>query len=172
MALFHTKTCSKHDDYMTPKSAWLAIEKYIPKDKVIWEPFYGDGSSGKDLMLLKDDLRVVIHQPNCDFFKNDLGECCISNPPYSAKKEVFNRLKKLGKPFIMICPSSMLNTKYIRELFGDSEDRLKIIIPNKRIQFIKYKNGKKVENQKNRCNFDCFYYCWKIPNLKNDITWL
>jgi len=40
MAGFHTKTFTKHDDYMTPKSAWEAIKQYIPKNKVIWEPFY------------------------------------------------------------------------------------------------------------------------------------
>ena len=41
MAGFHTKTFAKHDSYMTPKSAWENIKEYIPKDKVIWEAFYG-----------------------------------------------------------------------------------------------------------------------------------
>ena len=31
----------KHDDYMTPKYAWENIQHLIPKDKVIWEAFYG-----------------------------------------------------------------------------------------------------------------------------------
>jgi hypothetical protein len=170
MAGFTTKTFDKHDDYMTPKSAWVAIDKFIPKDKIIWECFYGDGTSGRNLMLLDDDLRQVIHG-DIDFFKQDFGEILISNPPYSIKKQVFTRLKKLGKPFIMICPSSMLNTKYIRELFGNSEDKLQIIIPSKRINFIKFVDGEKVPDQKNRCNFDCFYYCWKM-NLPRDIVWL
>ena len=39
MAGFHTKTFTKHDDYMTPKSAWEAIDQYIPKDKVVWKHF-------------------------------------------------------------------------------------------------------------------------------------
>ena len=127
MAGFSTKTFDKHDDYMTPKSAWVAIDKFIPKDKIIWECFYGDGTSGQNLMLLKDDFRQVIHG-DIDFFEQDLGEILVSNPPFSFKKQVFTRLKKLGKPFIMICPSSMLNTKYIRELFGNSKDKLQIII--------------------------------------------
>ena len=46
MAGFHTKSFIKHDDYMTPKYAWENIKNYIPKDKVIWEAFYGDGNSG------------------------------------------------------------------------------------------------------------------------------
>lgn len=32
MAGFHTKTFLKHDDYMTPKSAWVNIQHIIPKE--------------------------------------------------------------------------------------------------------------------------------------------
>ena len=167
MAGFHTKTFIKHDDYMTPKYAWENIKDYIPKDKIIWEAFYGDGDSGKYLQELSFN---VIHK-QVDFFDNDLGDIIVSNPPFSKKKEVFKRLKELDKPFIMICPSSILNTKYIRELFCNTENRLQIIIPKKRINFIKKIDGVIPENWGDRCNFDCFYYCYKI-NLKRDITWL
>lgn len=64
MAGFRTKTFAVHDDYMTPKSAWEAIHSYIPKDKMIWEPFYGDGKSGD---YLKELGFHVIHEP-MDFF--------------------------------------------------------------------------------------------------------
>ena len=64
MAGFHTKTFSNHSDYMTPKSAWTAISHLIPKDKLIWEAFYGDGNSGKYLTELGFD---VIHE-EVDFF--------------------------------------------------------------------------------------------------------
>ena len=49
MASFHSKTFQKYDDYMTPRSAWENIKEFIPSDKVIYEPFYGDGSSGETL---------------------------------------------------------------------------------------------------------------------------
>ena len=88
MAGFHTKTFLKHDDYMTPKYAWENISQYIPKDKTIWEAFYGDGMSGIFLTELGFD---VIHQ-QVDFFENDLGEVIISNPPFSKVKEIMKRL--------------------------------------------------------------------------------
>jgi hypothetical protein len=56
--------------------------------------------------------------------------------------------------------------RYIRKLFCEDENPIQIIIPRKRIQFIK--DGDKLEN---KCNFDCFYYCWKI-GLNRDIIWL
>ena len=167
MASFHTKTFIKHDDYMTPDYAWENIKEYIPKGKVIWEPFFGDGTLGH---ILTDLGFRVIHNDD-DFFKSDKGEIIVSNPPFSKKKEVFARLKELGKPFIMICPSSMINTQYIRKLFSDDEEPLQVIIPRKRIHFLKLVNGEVPEGWKNSCNFDCFYYCWKI-GLPRDILWL
>jgi len=160
MANFTSKTFIIHDDYMTPKYAWEDIKQYIPKDKLIWEAFYGDGKSGT---ILKELEFNVIHEP-IDFFENDLGELVISNPPFSKTKEVLTRLKILDKPFILILPSSKINTQYTRQLFKN--EILQIIIPKKRIQFIK--NGNEL---KNSCNFDCFYYCYKM-NLPRDIIWL
>ena len=167
MAGFHTKTFIKHDDYMSPKYAWENIIDFIPKDKVIWECFYGDGNSGKYL----EELGLNVIHEEVDFFKNNFGEILISNPPFSFKKEVFTRLRELDKPFIMICPSSMLNTQYIRKLFSNSEFPLQIIIPRKRINFTKLVDGVVPKNWGNRCNFDCFYYCYKM-NLERDIIWL
>ena len=161
MADFHTKTFKKDDDYQTPKYAWENIKEFIPKDKVIWECFYGDGKSGE---YLKELGFNVIHK-EIDFYKNNEGEILLSNPPFSDCKNIMLRLKELNKPFIMLMPSSKINTSYIRENFKDSEPPLQIIIPRKRIHFLK--KGK----IKNKCNFDCFYYCYKM-NLERDIIWL
>jgi hypothetical protein len=165
MAGFHTKTFIKHDDYMTPQYAWYNIKDYIPKDKILWEAFYGDGKSGE---YLKDLGFNTIHEP-IDFFEHNLGEIVVSNPPFSKTKEILQRLKELDKPFILILPCSKLTTSYIRELFHNCN--LQIIIPRKRIHFEKLIDGEKPKNWRNACNFDCFYYCYKI-NLERDITFL
>lgn len=164
MALFHSKTFLKHDDYMTPKYAWENIKQYIPKDKVIWESFYGDGKSGTYLQELGFD---VIHEP-IDFFKEDRGDIIVSNPPFSKSKEVMDRLYELDKPFIIIFPSSKINTQYFRKW---KDKNIQIIIPQKRIQFEKLIDGKKPDKWKSTPNFDCFYYCYKM-NFEKDIIWL
>ena len=157
----------KHDDYMTPKYAWENIKHIIPKDKVIWEAFYGDGKSGE---MLRELGFEIIHEP-IDFFESNEGEIIVSNPPFSKSKEVLTRLVELQKPFILILPSSKINTQYVRNLFKDQEDKLQIILPKKRIHFEKQIDGQVPKDWKNACNFDCFYYCWKI-GLDRDITWL
>ena len=137
MAGFHTKTFLKHDDYMTPKYAWENITDYIPKDKVIWEAFMGDGKSGEYLREI--GCKEVIHDYD-DFFENNKGDIIISNPPFSKSKEILNRLKELDKPFILILPCSKIYTQYIRDNFKNTDTPLQIIIPRKRIQFVKKKN--------------------------------
>jgi len=162
MATFNHQSFIKHDDYMTPKSAWEDIIDYIPKDEEIWEAFYGDGESGKYL----DELGCKVVQEPVDFFENDLGDIVVSNPPFSKCPDILKRLVELDKPFILIMPSSKINTQYFRTIL---KDKIQIIIPKKRIQFIK-----KVDDSstlQNSCNFDCFYYCYKM-NLEKDIIWL
>ena len=167
MAGFHTKTFLKHDDYMTPDYAWKNVKEFIPKGKVVWEPFFGDGTSGHILTEL--GFRVI--HTDDDFFKSDKGEIIVSNPPFSKKQEVFTRLKELGKPFMMICPSAMIHAQYFRKLFADDENPIQIIIPRTRIQFQILVKGEIPVDFKSCCNFDCFYYCWKM-NLPRDIVWL
>lgn len=164
MAVFEPSKFMKYDDYTTPKYAWENIKQYIPKDKVIWEAFYADGTSGTYLEELGFN---VIHQP-VDFFTNNLGDVIVSNPPFSKSKIVMDRLLELDKPFILIMPSQKINTSYIRNWKNKG---LQIIIPRKRIHFQKLVNGKVLENWKNACAFDCFYYCYKM-NLDQDIIWL
>ena len=167
MAGFQTKTFIKHDDYMTPFNAWNCIKHLIPKDKILWESAYGDGKSGE---YLKELGFNVIHEPINYFIEEpDEWDIQITNLPFSLKKEWFSKAKQLNKPFIILAPSSMINTQYIRKLFKN--DKLQIIIPKKRIQFNKLVDGVVPDNFSNRCNFDCFYYCWKMDFI-NDITWL
>ena len=164
MAGFHTKTFMKHDDYMTPKSAWEAVAHFIPKDKVIWEAFYGDGKSGDYLTELGFN---VIHTQT-DFFDGKQGEVLVSNPAFSLSKKIMPKLLEYDMPFMLIMPSSKINTQYFRAWKNKG---LQIIIPRKRIHFKKLVDGKEPENWKNACNFDCFYYCYKM-NLPADIVWL
>tara|TARA_R110000764_G_scaffold68032_2_gene141285 strand:+ start:156 stop:635 length:480 start_codon:yes stop_codon:yes gene_type:complete len=158
MATFTNEGFLKDDDYMTPKYAWENIQQYIPKDKVIWEAFMGDGKSGEYLNELGFD---VVHNEN-DFFQSNEGDIIVSNPPFSKCKQILPKLKKLDKPFILILPSSKINTQYFKLFMNE----IQLIIPSKRIQFVKDGN-----DLRNACNFDCFYYCYKM-NLPRDIIWL
>jgi len=148
------------DDYMTPKPVLESIQHLIPKDKVIWESFYGNGDSGKYLK----ELGFKVESHDVDFFDDQKFnyDIIISNPAYSIKAKVFKRLSEIDKPFMMLVPVSTMTKQYLKKYF---KDKIQIVIPEKRIQFIK--NG--VQNK--RCYFDTLWICYKM-GLKSEILFL
>ena len=107
----------KHDDYMTPFSAWKDVSTYIPRHLTLWEAFYGDGTSGAHLAELGFD---VIHE-DVDFFEHDLGDCVVTNPPFSELPRVLARLRELGKPFVVIMPCFRAkDTAELQAAIGDA----------------------------------------------------
>jgi len=148
-----------NDDYITKKEDWEAIQHFIPKDKIIYEPFYCDGKSGEILREL--GCRNVIHE-DIDFFTNTFEyDYIISNPAFSLKKKIMEKLYEIDKPFILIMPMEVMTYKYFKK-WGN---KIQIIVPKKTMDFYD-KNG----NLK-KFNFDCFYFCYKM-NLPRDIIYL
>ena len=95
---------SGKDEFYTPKYAVLPIAKYLEPNSRVWCPF-----DTEDSYFVKV-LREHGHSVHCthlweggDFFNTEI-ECdyIVSNPPYSIKAEVFERLFALGVPFAML----------------------------------------------------------------------
>jgi len=154
---------SSEDNYITPLYAWKYIQHLIPT-KRIWEPFYCDGSSGKKL----SSLGFKVRHKNEDFFKTKPKEnkpyTIVTNPPYSIMKEVLIELKKRDKPFILLITLQKISTQYIRTIFKNGE--IKLCLPPRRIKFIKASTGE------NASIPDCCYLCYKIPKVKDGLTFL
>ena len=151
----------KNDDsYMTPKEVWESIAHLIPKDKIIWECFYGDGKSGEYLT----ELGFNVEHHDIDFFDDPSFnyDILISNPPYSCKPKVFKRLADLDKPFMMLVPVSTMTKKFLKTYF---QDKIQIVIPKTRIHFIK--NSVQTKSSW----FDTIFIAYRM-NLENDITFL
>ena len=157
------------DEYMTRKSAWADIMPYIPDEykngnKRIWEPFKGNGQSGRFLKELGFD----VYMRDKDFFDVSVRKTqkkklslIITNPPFTKKADVLKRLKILGIPFILLVPTTVLHTSYFKELFEDDTD-IQLIIPFKKRQFDKVD----LQKQKNRCSFYTLYVCWRVGLTK------
>jgi len=167
--IYSKGTQVRNDEYMTPKGAWEDIQMYIPGDKLIWEAFYGDGTSGQYLRELGFD---VIHE-DVDFYSRipSADEICVSNPPFSGTQKILQRLVDIDMPFILILPSSKINTQYFRNIFANRSEPIQLIVPKKRISFRCLTETGTYEQSKSGAWFDCFYYCWKM-DLPRDIMWL
>ena len=150
------------DEYNTSREMWESISQFIPKDKTIWEAFLLNNHTSKSMDYLTELGHEVVGSPELDFFSTNLGDIIVSNPPYSIKKRIFERLAILDKPFIMILPVSTITKQYVKKI---NREKLQIIVPDKRMQFLKG------EDQLKRCYFDTMYLCYKC-NLEKDITFI
>lgn len=165
MATYSNYNPKIYNHYITPNSIWDDIKKYIPTDKVIWEPFYCNGQSGEYLSSLGFD---VIHEPNVDFFTHDKGDVVISNPPFETKKLILKRLVDLDKPFILLVPVSTICYNYSKIL----KDNIQLLIPSKRINFDRYNiNTNELVPNTSTATFDCVFLCYKM-GLESDIIFL
>jgi hypothetical protein len=161
---FESKYFKKNDEYFTSLDTWKLIVPFIPKDAVLWESFYSENSKSAEYLR---ELGFDVISENIDFYSYNLGNIIISNPPFSDLKKIMIRLNYLDKCFILIVPISKLCCKYMK-IF---KNKLQIIIPPKRINFIKCDLNGNIIKQKNSCNFDSIYLCYKI-NLSSDIVFL
>lgn len=95
---------SKNDEFYTPRYAIEPILKYIKPNSKIWCPF--DTEESLFVEMLKADGHTVVntHIANGENFFDTSVECdyIISNPPYSIKGDVLQRLFDIGKPFAML----------------------------------------------------------------------
>ena len=90
------------------------IMKYLPKDKVIWCPFDEEWSAF--YIRLKECGYTVIRsslKDNQNFFEYepDQWDIIVSNPPFSIKDKVLNRLYSFHKPFAVLLPLNSLQGK-------------------------------------------------------------
>jgi len=161
------KNCN---DYETSINTWTSIINYIPTDKIIYEPFWLNGSSKKYLTDLGIKEENIIHQ-DIDFFENYNKlkyDCIISNPPFETKKKILKVLKELDKPFLLLLPISCISKQYFQKLFKN--ENIQLIIPHGRTQFNQY-DKKTSKIKKSNVYFDTCWIAYKM-NYEKDIIFL
>jgi hypothetical protein len=96
-----------NDEYYTHKYAILPITKYLKPFSKVWCPF--DTSESQYVKVLKSqgfDVSNSHISNGIDFLNEDLSkrdsDYIISNPPYSLKNEILEKLFNSGKSFAML----------------------------------------------------------------------
>ena len=111
--LTSSKTPEAQEMY-TPYYCVDPIMKYISKDKKIWTPFDKEWSSFYQ-SFVRDGYEVVRSHidDGQDFFtyEPDEYDVIVSNPPFSIKDKILQRLYELNKPFAILLPLNSLQGK-------------------------------------------------------------
>jgi len=141
---------NEKDEYYTPRILVEPILKYVKPKSTVWCPF--DTNESEFVIALREQLHTVIQShiwEDKDFFTyepNEPYDYIISNPPFTRKLEVLDRLYKLNKPFAMVLGLPILNYQEIGSFFVGK--KLQLLIVDKKISF----DG-------NTASFNNSYFC-------------
>lgn len=130
----------KNDECYTPDYGVAPILKYIPDNTTVWCPFDTEQSEFvKQISTLGRGIKVIhSHIKNGkDFFEYEPKEkwdLIISNPPFTGKRNVFERALSFEKPFPLIMSNTWLNDSAPKQLFKNKD--LQLLMFDKRMKFI------------------------------------
>ena len=158
------KTTKESDEMLTPYYAVEPILKYISKEKIIWMPFDKEWSAF--VQTFEDNGYKVIRShidDGKDFFnyEPDNYDIIISNPPFSIKDKVLERLYKLNKPFAVLLPLNSLQGKSRYKYFKNG---IQLLSFDERIG---YHNLQSMDKAIEGSPFATAYFCRNV--LPNDL---
>lgn len=160
----HT-SAGKNDECWTERYAVEPLLKYLEpfRDKIIWCPF--DTEESEYVKVFKEYGYNVVYSHiwnGEDYFTYEpkKWDVLISNPPFTGKKEIFERAISFNKPFCLLMTVAWLNDSAPAKVFKDID--LQLLLFKKRMQF---KNKK----QTDKITFNSVYFCRDF--LNKQIEW-
>lgn len=131
---------SKSDEYYTPRYAVEIILPYLEKFEHIWCPFDKEHSEFVKALQEKGKKVTFGHiETGQDFFSYEKApegvECVVSNPPFSKRQAIFEKLYNLDLPFgLIINMNGLFDSKARYELFKNNN--FELLIPKGRMRFL------------------------------------
>lgn len=150
------KTNKESDEVYTPSYAIKPLLKYISKDKIIWCPFDTEDSEYVKILNNNGNKVIFSHIDNGqNFFEYEPEEnydLIISNPPFSIKDMIIQRLDELKKPYAILLPIPALQGQKRFQYMKNCQ----ALIFDKRINYFKDKETKEIQKG---VSFGSFYLC-------------
>ena len=150
-------SAGKNDEMHTPNYAVVPILKFIKPEWVVWCPF--DTKESEFVRLISKTNKVIFShiEEGQDFYNYEPTQhwdCLISNPPFTNKRQIFERALSFGKPMALLMSNTWLNDKYSKWVFYEAGRDMQLLLFDKRI---KYSNPEGVVE--NKITFSSSYYC-------------
>ena len=152
---------SQNDEFYSPRYSIRPIIKYLKPHSKVWCPF--DTEESRFVELLKEAGHGVIYThiaTGTDFFTAEVPDVdyIISNPHYSQKTEVLQKLFEIGKPFAMLVGVVGLFESQKRfDMFKNN--KFEIMYFNRRVSYMKDYTSNKLELNP---PFSSVYVCHNI----------
>lgn len=163
----HLRTSKgKNDECYTFDYAVYPLLKYMDKfkDKIIWCPFDKDSSEFCKVFRRQGFNVINSHidyGQDFYFYEPKEWDVLISNPPFSCKTNIFNRVIGFNKPFALLMNITYLNDGTAYKVFKDID--LQLLLFDKRMDF------KNFRNRERKINYMSSYFCRNF--LDKQIEW-
>lgn len=154
----------KNDECYTPVYAVKAITPHLDKSKIIWCPFDKEDSHFVTELQAAGFTVTYSHiDYEQDFYEYepDNWDVIVSNPPFSRKRQIFERALSFGKPFALIMSNTWMNDAAPKQIF--KERGLQLLMFHERMKFLNQ------DNSENKITFSSSYFCcdmWEGRDIK------
>ena len=161
MHLCKQNRSSKGDEYYSPQNVVDMIVPYILSGgyKSVWCPF--DTAESKFVTTFQGiglDVSYGHIWNGQDFFSytEPQGDIVVSNPPFSKRDAIFQRLYEMNVPFALVMNfNGLFDSKMRARLFRDNG--VELLIPFGRMKFEHQERG-----VSNKPNFQSVYVCHNL----------
>lgn len=156
---FQFTSSGNHDECYTPDYVVEAIVPFIPKDKIIWCPFDKEWSPFVRVLKSQDYTVTYSHQ---DFGQNFYNyepahwDIMVSNPPFTGKRQIFERALSFNKPFGLLMTVSWLQDAAPKQLFAEKD--LQLFMFKDRVKYLDG-DGNIIGD---KVNFASAFFCWSL----------
>lgn len=169
-----------NDEWQTCKSSWECLIPYLETSELVlgkplrecrvWMPFFYDGKCAEHLKQLGF---INVYHEDEDFFVKvkdkrftDTIDFIWDNPPYTGpeiKEKILKSMEALGKPFVLLFPSSVIHTQFIRDIPAISAN-VQCLVPRK----VMVQKSNSSETESSVPFKGLLWLCWKM-GLQKDI---
>lgn len=140
------------------------ISPLVSKDKLIWLPFDNELSNIYKELIKKGYKCILSNlELGLDFYnyEPDQWDMIITNPPFSKRTKLMQRLISFDKPFIILQATQYFNNQKSVNYLCVKD--FQFIMPSSRMSFLTYKEkADMVESSKSGTAFYSFWLCYKI----------
>lgn len=145
-----------NDECYTPRSGVEPLLEFLPpfKDKIIWCPF--DTKESEFVKVLTEYGYKIVYShidTGQDFYKYEPKEwdLIVSNPPFTNKREIFERANSFNKPYCLLMTLAWLNDTAPKELWHDRD-----------LQLLMFTRRMKFKGMGSQPTFSSAYYCYNF----------
>lgn len=137
----------------------------VSKDNIIWLPFDNEFSNIYKALTKYGYYVVMTNLENGqDFYlyQPEQWDIIITNPPFSGRTKLMNRLMSFDKPFIILQATQMFNNQFAVNYLCEYSDDFKFILPRSRMSFLTFKEDENIiRSDRNGASFYSFWLCYK-----------